>query len=97
MLSECICVFMYIPGLTYNLWQFCIHYNLRLELNFSSFIEIYSVMKLQHDYKRVKDYYICVASVYLMVKKTKIKLDISEIHFQFTIGISFRSKGNQRR
>lgn len=40
-------------------------------------------MKLPHDYKRVKDYYICVASVYLMVKKTKIKLDIREIHFYF--------------
>lgn len=59
----------------YTLWSHI------LELNFSSFIEIYSVMKLQHDYKIVKDYYICVASVYLMVKKTKIKLDISETHF----------------
>lgn len=45
---------------------------------------------------RVKDYYIWVASVYLMVKKTKINLDISEIHFWFTTGINFRPKGNQR-
>lgn len=31
-------------------------------------------MKLQHNYKRVKDNYICVASVYLMVKKNKDKI-----------------------
>lgn len=38
-------------------------------------------MKLQYGYKRVKDYYICVASVYLMVKKTMIKWDIGEFIF----------------
>lgn len=41
---------------------------------------------------RVKDYYIWVASVYLMVKKTKINLDISEIHFWFTTGIILDQK-----
>lgn len=35
-------------------------------------------MKLQYEYKRVKDDYICVASVYLMVKKTMIKLDAGD-------------------
>lgn len=57
----------------YTLWSHI------LKLNVPGFIGIYTVMKLQHDCK--KNYYICVASVYLMVKKTKIKLDISEIHF----------------
>lgn len=52
----------------YTLWSHI------LKLNVPSFIGIHTVMKLQHDYKRVKDYYICVASVYLMVKKNKDKI-----------------------
>lgn len=51
----------------YTLWSHM------LELKFPSFIGIYMVIKLQYDYKRVKDYYICIASVYLMVIKTMIK------------------------
>lgn len=59
----------------YTLWSHI------LKLKFPSFIGIYTVMKLQYVYKRVKDYYICVASVYLMVKKTMIKWDIGEFIF----------------
>lgn len=62
-------------GALYTLWSHI------LKLKFPSFIGIYTVMKLQYGYKRVKDYYICVASVYLMVKKTMIKWDIGEFIF----------------
>lgn len=51
----------------YTLWSHM------LELKFPIFIGIYMAMKLQYDYQRVKDYYICIASVYLMVMKTMIK------------------------
>jgi hypothetical protein len=40
-----------------------------LKLKFANFIGIYAVMKLQYDSKIVKDYYICIASVYLVFKK----------------------------
>lgn len=66
-----------------------------MKLWFANFIGIYIVMKLQCDYKRGKDYYICIASVYLMVKKLT-KLNINGIHFWFTVGISFRPERNQR-
>lgn len=53
------------------------HIEIKSFLALMEFIQLWNC----NNYKRIKDYYICVACVYLMVKKTMIKLDISEIHF----------------
>jgi hypothetical protein len=57
----CICIYTWL-----NLYLMAAHI---LKLKFANFIGIYAVMKLQYDSKIVKDYYICIASVYLVFKK----------------------------